>query len=264
MAKNLAELQAALQIDIMHGQGHTLPRLSVPKNASAKERLLVYQNAYVIRLGQILCEDYDTTWTFLGDDQFNALARAYIHAHPSDTPNARFFTDKFPEFLETQPIGAEHPAVPGIARLERALRDAFDAGDDPVIGPEDLATVGAENFDKAVFHLHPSVTLMRLGSNGYDVLCALRDEADPPAPERRDPGQWIAVWRRELTCRHVALEQEEGTLLDLAHQGHSFAQLCEASALFGDPDNTALRMAGFLQQWIANHMLSAISVAPDR
>ena len=224
------------------------------------KRLLVYQNAYVIRLGHILCDDYDNTWTFLGDDQFYALAKDYIHAHPSDTPNARFFTDKFPEFLEGQPVGKEHPAVPDLARLERALRDAFDASDDPVIASEDLAKLGGENFEEAVFHLHPSVAVMRLASNGYDVFCALRDEQTPPAPVRKDPGQWVAVWRREMICRHVVLADEEGTLLDLARQGYTFAQLCEASALFGDPDNTALRMAGYMQQWIANHMLTGITV----
>ena len=255
----LAELQAALQDDILTGQTRTLPRLKVPEAASPAARLHVYQHAYAARLVEILAEDYDTTWTFLGDQAFHDLARAYIRDCPSQTPNARWFGARFPDFLATRPALADIPAIADIARLERALADAFDAADAPVAGLSDLAALGVENIERATFALHPSVTLLGLGTNAHAIFSALRGDTAPPAPEALDDRQWIVIWRHDLMCRHLALGSEAGTLLDHARQGYDFARLAEVSMLMGDPDTAATRLAGHLQHWIGLGLITAIA-----
>ncbi len=258
MASKLAEMQTCLQNDILNGECHSLSRLSVPEGASPENRLHVYQHAYVARLVEIVSEDYDTTWTFLGDQKFYDLAVAYVRECPSINPNARWFSHSFPEFLEQQPIAADVPVIAEIARIERALGDAFDAADDPTLSVEDLAGIGAENIERTIFGLHPSVTLVALKWNAYDIFNALSDGEHPPEPEKLDEICRIAVWRRDLTCRHMKLDVEEGALLDHVRQGFSFDKLCSISAFMGDPENSATRMAGYLQRWIEFQLLSSV------
>lgn len=61
----------------------------------ADARLAIYHRAYRSRLKQALCEAYDKTWTFVGDDMFADLADSYIAAHPSRHPNLRWFGGEF-------------------------------------------------------------------------------------------------------------------------------------------------------------------------
>ncbi|MEQ8896196.1 MAG: DNA-binding domain-containing protein [Roseovarius sp.] len=257
MARTLAELQAALQNDVLNRQSASLSSLSVPIGTSAASRLAVYQNAYEIRLVNILCEDYDTLWTFLGDDTFLNLAKSYLRACPSRSPNARWVGHGFPDHLDDQPIAAQHPALPDLARLDRAIRDAFDAPDAPVATPDDLATI-ADHPEATVFTLHPGLTLLPQRTNAYDIFRALRAEQTPPKPTIQDDLRWIVAWRRGLTSHHTELTPEEGTLLDLTAKGANFARLCEVAAMTGDPETTAARMAGTLRQWLENGMISAM------
>jgi len=259
MASNLAALQAALQQDIISGGTDVLPLLSVPDNASPEKRLFVYQNAYVARLVEFLCEDFDTTWTFLGDKLFYDLARKYIRDCPSHTPNARWFSHGFPEFLDGEKLVREVPAIAEIARIERALGDAFDAFDTVPVSHGALADLVHSGIEKARLKLHPSVTLLRLETNSYDAFRALRNEQDPPAVKNEDETRWLLVWRKDFTCRHMELKPEQGVLLDLARQGSGFEMLCEVSATMDGPDTAAIRMAGYLSGWIENELVTEIA-----
>lgn len=265
MPRTLAELQTALQNDVLQRQGTSLDSLSVPEGTSAESRLAVYQNAYEIRLVNILCEDYDTLWTFMGDDTFLDLAKSYLRACPSTYRNARWVGHGLPGYLADHPLAAQVPALPDLARIERAIRDAFDAPDVPVAAPEDLATI-AEHAEEATFTFHPGLTLIPTRTNAYDIFLALRADDTPPPPATQDDVRWIVAWRRDLKSRHMELTAEEGTLLDLAAKGSTFAHLCEVAAMMGDPDTTAARMAGHLRRWLENGMISAMgreSPAPD-
>ena len=258
MASKLAALQATLQQDILTGKTQSLPLLSVPKGATPEKRLFVYQYAYTTRLVGILSEDFDTTWTFLGDQTFYDLAREFIQTHPSNTPNARWFSHRFPDFLATGEKTKDIPAISEIAYMERALSDAFDAENAAVATRDDLARVAESNIEHAKFILHPSVTLLRQKTNSYDVFSALRKEETPAALKDEEEPQWLLVWRNDLMCRHMELDREQGALLDLVQQGYGFSQLCEVSATIGDPDTAAYRMAGYLGSWIENALITEI------
>lgn len=257
MPRTLAELQAALQNDVLHRQSTTRDSLSVPQGTSAESRLAVYQNAYEIRLVNILGEDYDTLWTFVGDATFHELATGYLRDNPSTSRNARWVGHEFPSYLARHPIGAQVAVLPELARIERAIRDAFDAPDAPVAAPEDLATI-ADHVETAVFTLHPGLTLIPTQTNAYDIFLALRAGQTPPPPAEQDSVRWIVAWRRDLRSHHMELTPEEGTLLDLAARGSTFAHLCEVASMMGEPDTTAARMGGTLRRWLENGMLSAM------
>lgn len=239
----------------MEGGSQTLPLLSVPAKSSPEKRLFVYQNAYVARLIEILGEDFDMTWTFAGDQLFYDLARKFIDTHPSNTPNARWFSHRFPEFIMGEDVHRDAPAIAEIAQLERALGDAFDAADGPVMDRADLETGFADGGTQKPLRFHPSVALLRMASNAYDIFNALRKSEAPPEMAVGQEDRWVLIWRQDLTCRHLELEPEQGILLDHALRGYSFERLCEVLMTLADPDSAAYRMAGYLGGWIDSGFL---------
>lgn len=263
MVDRLAALQSALQADIMGETTESLPLLSVPRDTRAEKRLFVYQNAYVSRLVEILGKDYDTTWTWLGDENFHALAQKFVRTHPSGTPNARWFGRRFPDFLRAEDLGPANPAVSEIAGIERALNDAFDAADAPPMTSEDLASMAGEGIEDMKLSLHPSAALLQMASNAHDILQALRAGGHPPDIAVSAMPRWVLVWRTDLTCRHMALDSEQGQLLDNLNRGAGFGGLCELSASIGGPDTAVHRMAGYLQQWINSGILASPASQAD-
>jgi len=82
----------------------------------------------------------------LGDEAFAALGAAYVDACPSSRPSIRWYGDRLAEFMRTREDLVPHPALVDLARMDWALRGAFDAGDAAAIGPAALNGLPAEAF----------------------------------------------------------------------------------------------------------------------
>src|SRR5206468_8210142 len=106
----------------------------------------VYRNTYVFRLAEALGEDYECLHAYLGDAGFARLARSYIAAHPSDRRSVRDFGRHVPDFLKQDAGFAKHPELAEIAKLEKALADAFDGPDAEPLGLADLGQIAPEDW----------------------------------------------------------------------------------------------------------------------
>ena len=87
----------------------------------------VYRNAYRARLRGALRDNFEVLPLVMGDDSFDALANAYIDAHPSRHYSLRWFGHELIAFMAAHESLVDHPAMTDLARLEWALRGAFDA-----------------------------------------------------------------------------------------------------------------------------------------
>src|SRR6185369_6628626 len=122
----LTAQQRALQHAIVARAGGDALLRALP----GREPLLrIYQHAYTARLAGALRDNFGVLPQVMGDDAFDALALAYIAAHPSRHPSIRWFGDKLPEFMAAHENLVPHPALVDLARMEWALRSAFDAAD---------------------------------------------------------------------------------------------------------------------------------------
>ncbi|OFW70882.1 MAG: hypothetical protein A2W02_00115 [Alphaproteobacteria bacterium RBG_16_64_48] len=76
--KSLKELQETFQRGILAGDDAILAE--VKDSAKEKRNVLfgVYRNAYVARLAEILGDDYEQLHSYLGDQGFARLVKAYI------------------------------------------------------------------------------------------------------------------------------------------------------------------------------------------
>lgn len=258
---SLAQLQASMQAAIKDGDDSALALIAAPPHNSRAQRLATYRDAYRLRLAGILRDDFDALHAFLGDEQFDLLAQAYVDACPSKTRNARWYGQGFAAFAAQTAPWNRHPVIADLAALQWALSCAFDAPDGAVAGLADMARVPPERAMDMRVHLHPSLQLLDLSTNAAAIFAALRQDEPVPAPERTENGAPVLVWRMDMQARYRPLGAEEAMLLRETLSGAHFGLLCEMAAMMDDPDNAAMRVAGYLRGWVETGLVSRFGVA---
>jgi hypothetical protein len=229
-------------------------------------RLSIYRHAYRARLVAALADNYTVLQRALGDEAFEALGLAYVEAHPSQQPSIRWFGHRLAEFMAARDDLVPHPALVDFARMDWALRDAFDAADAPVLALAALAALPAEAWGELRLQPHPSLRLLTLDWNIEPAWRALRehdpesgtDEPELPEPQAHRHG--LAVWRQGLETRWRSLPALEAQLLPMAVDGASFAVLCEQAALLlGDEAQAAAAAVQALQQWVCDGLFRTVT-----
>ena len=234
--------------------------------AAVAGRLHIYRQAYAARLVSALRVNFGVLPLVLGDDAFDTLARAYIEAHPSRTPSIRWFGDRLADFMVARPDLVPHPAITELARMEWALRGAFDAADASPLALQSLAELPPDAWHALVFVPLPSVQLLDLGWRIEPVWRALQgvgagDELpELPAPKAFEHA--LVVWRSGLATRWRALEQPTSAWLRAAIGGAPFAAQCASAAEQVGASRAAAQVAAALRGWVDDGLFSAWRGAP--
>lgn len=248
-------LQQALQHAIRTGG----PAAGLLKAGS---RLEVYANAYRARLIVALRDNHEVLYRAMGEAAFEALALAYIEAQPSPHRSIRWFGDGLAEFMAgTCAEQLDHPSLLDIARMDWALRSAFDAADSRPLAATDLATLAGEDWPGLRLKLQPGSSLLQMDWVIEPAWAALREaESDEDLPELEAPvagAHALLIWRQGLEARWRALEPLEAGLISALQGGASFAGLCEQAAQSEGEDGAAASVIACLQQWLADELLSS-------
>ncbi len=251
----LDELQNSFQQALLAGGEGILTQLADGPREPNDVLLGLYRDGYMLRLIEFAQKDHELLRVYLGDEHFDEMARSYAAAHPSRYRNAKDFCAHLPQFLtKTEPY-ASHPEIAELAALEKALNDAFFARDEAAIGVSHFAGFVPEEWSFLRFTPHPSAMRLDFISNAADIWSALKRESDPPEAETDSGPHRILVWRQDVP-KFCLLQEEEAMLWNEAVRGVRFGILCEMAAVYDDPDNAALRAAGYLQGWIASGLLA--------
>ncbi len=254
---DLADLQRRMQ-DAVLRNSMADELIAAPPRGSRDERLGVYRNAYSLRLTEFLAHDYEKLRTYLGAVRFKEMALHYIAVHLSDQPNARWFSRHLPAFLASSRHYCQLPELSELARLESALKDAFDGPDGTICTMADLGTVDPELFGSISFNIASTVHRFAFSSNAISLWSSLKCDEVPPPPELIAEPQQIMVWRQGAGARFRILGDEEAMAIDSAREGVSFGVICEMIAAFADPETAAMRAAGYLRGWIEAEIVSSI------
>lgn len=261
----LMALQTRLQAHILHGHrleaSPALADVLHTVGPGAAHRLGIYHHAYRARLRDTLRDSFGHTLAYLGDAWFDALALEHIEATPSAHPNLRWYGQGFPAHLAERlsgpdsPAGA-HPEVAELARLDWALRHAFDAADAPLLGPGELAALPPEVWTTQPLCPHPSVAVLHLAHNTLALWHALdQDQAVPPAEALREP-VGVLVWRWQDRPHFRSLAPDETHALQGLLAGHAFVTLCETLAERFPQADTATVAATLLRRWLDEGVLA--------
>ncbi|HSW07094.1 DNA-binding domain-containing protein [Aquabacterium sp.] len=267
MSDLLRQQQLAFAAAVTHGA--PVDQLLAGSPDGGPPLISAYRHAYGARLNEALRDNFEILARAMGDEAFDALATAYRRAWPSTVPSIRWFGHRLAEFMVAQVEQdsglVPHPAFVDLARMDWALRSAFDAADAPVIVRDALAALAPEQFAALRFTPHPSVQLLPLDWAIEAAWRALREhDADsgdePDLPEPRAEAHQLLVWRRGLETRWRSLDPHEAVLLQAMQRGENFAALCEhAAASSGDADQAVTIAATALTQWLEDELLSALT-----
>jgi hypothetical protein len=256
---DFARQQNDFQRGILSGDDSILAEiLDSPKE---KREVLygVYRHAYGSRLVDALRNDHGLLHSYLGDEMFDTMGYAYVAAKPSQHPNLRWFSQGLPDFLKSTEPYSDHPVLADLAALEKALNDAFDGTDAPVLALADMAGFAPEVWNALHFQPHPTSCRLDVSTNAAAVWLALKNHETPPdAALLEHPGR-LLIWRQDVTPMFRELDPEEAMMWDEAANGIPFGVLCSMLATYKDPDGAAARGAGYLHGWVTSGLLSGVS-----
>ena len=248
MTPGLNHIQTLFQQRLLAGEPDILGHLT-----DGGPFMKVYDDAYIIRLVEVMGEDFPAVHTLLGDARFHKAVTDYIRTRPSTRRSVRWLGEGFPRWLRKTTPWQATPMLADMAAFEWALGLAFDAADCDPIGADILAAVPPEAWGALRFDFHPALHSCDLAFDVAPFQQAVAGESEPDAlPEALGtPGTW-AVWRDQesLMVRYRPLPADEGAGLSVLRRDGDFAHLCEVVAASGEAETAALRAAGLLRHWL--------------
>jgi Putative DNA-binding domain len=259
-ALTLKETQALFQEAILNHDDRVLDLLLNNSRTGRDTLFGVYQNGYIGRLVDILANDYEDLKSYLGEDEFDELARLYISAYPSRSQNARWFGSRMVEFLLGDRRYSPRRELADLAAIEQALANAFDAKDAPHLTVQDLAKHKPDDWGRLTFAPHPSVATLNIQSAAFAIWRAVKDGKSPPRVKTK-AAHHLLIWRQGTTPMIREISAEESMMWTEACRGLRFEALCEMAATFDDPDGAALRAAQYLQGWLSAEMMAEASLS---
>jgi len=263
---SLAALQVRFQ-DALLGRDADraiLNEINPSRRLEPAARFGVYADAYRLRLAGFLAEDFKVLNNALGDDGFHTLVEAYIDATPSRHRNARWYARGLPDFMQANAPWSESRSLIDIARLERALADAFDAADAAACPVATLVALAPEDWPQMLFTFHPSAMVLTLAKGIAAAFEAAAAETPCPEPDESQD-EFLLVWRNaETQVVSRELTAAEAMALREALAGKSFGDICALLQFQDEADaaDVAARAGGYLAQWFADRLIVEVRNLP--
>lgn len=148
---------------------------------SAFERLEIYNRQYWFRVLEGLGEDFPALRAVVGGRRFEALAVAYLTAHPSRSFTLRNLGSKLVDWLRENPgwCGRRQRLAVDVARVEWAFIEAFDSADRVPLTLDQIETLDADSK----LSLQPHLRLMALDYPADGLVLALHEKQKRDASE---------------------------------------------------------------------------------
>lgn len=255
--------QRAMRMCLQEADAELARSLSESLLQPGAEGLRAYRDAYRARLVAALRDNYTVLQRLMGDEDFDDLALRFLQARPSQQPSIRWFGEGLAEFMAGPLYEAAlvHPALIDCARMDWALRVAFDGPHAPLFAAERLRELAPEQWASLTLTLQPTVQLLTMNwaiEPGWRLLRAWEPESGEDAPELPEPQALehvLLIWRQGLETRWRSLDSLEASLLRAVAAGESFAVLCEMVAAV-QPEAAAQLVLQGLGGWLAEGLLA--------
>lgn len=222
-------------------------------------RLLIYKDAYQIRLVEALASNYPGIHLHLGENTFHQLAQQYIDSHPSHYRSIRWFGDQLKSHLMNHPL-PDYPYLAEMAELEWNMANTFDAADADIVSLEHMANFAPDAWPNLVFTIHPSVNCMSFFWNVIPFWRSIIEETHAETAIKNHQASTWVLWRKDYDNRYYEASEDEAWALDYAMKSASFAEICEGLCNWHEPEEVGLRAAGLLKGWIVSGLISRINV----
>lgn len=231
----LAQFYDAFLDAVLAGRPKALGGFLEPRHTA--ENAIVYRNTVFRGGADALATAFPAVARLAGASYFEAIAIAYVEAHPPRSRTLVGYGEQFPEFLETAPGIDAAPYLPDAARLDRAWLAAHLAANQNPLTGDALAASPPEQLAARSLPLHASVQLVTLSWMVHAAWSANRTEgnANCDAREVRPTRQDVALWRPQHEVQSQVLTLAEAEFLAAMLAGGSLSEAA-TRALTLDPD----------------------------
>ncbi len=259
----LKDLQHHFLNWVTDGDQSIHPAITDSDQSPRDVRLAIYKDAYVLRLQEVLEDDFDMTSQLC--DDWDAVSRAYIDAHPSTSFSVQDFGAEFPQFLQENLALSQAGILVDMATFEWAMVQSFLAKDQLLLSMEHLQQLNETTWPAAKFCFAEHVHVL---AHHWPVGTMWQGEQG-----ERGALQHTLVWRQNMETYFQALTKTEAQLLPLFQQALPFAALCaQAEACLGlNEGETIQAVAAFIQTHLPRGLfaayhsqLTSTSLAPRR
>lgn len=255
---SLREIQERFLAELRKGAdgagGEELPAAGVflePPTQSAAERWRIYREGYRIRLVESIKNDYEALARIVGANPYRGLIERYLEAHPPSSHDIGRAGDRLADFLADDPLTAELPFLPDLARFEAALAASLVAADPEPVAPERLAALDPFDLLDLPLALAPGVFVIASEWPLGD-LWALRDKADDEVSlELYGRPSRLVVHRDGYAVRWREADDAEAKFLAGAARGATLAELLD-SGDFGPEEEAAPLLVSLYVRMIAS------------
>lgn len=250
----LLKLQQAMQAYIL-SDGQEIPDNLLNRSNS---RLIIYHDMYRLRLQEVLRNDYPATVAFIGNDEFDIVAKDYIKDHQSTHYSLNDYSQHFQQYL-----ASKYPAlfvVQELSRFEWQLNQVVNVTHSQGLALDDLQQVEEGDWAILCFELQPSVRLMAFNYNVVDIWQqyeqggALSDVAVVP-----EKNTWL-LWRRDADFMYYALDETKQIIIQGFQQHLTFADICQSLSNSMDGGQAAEYIGHSLGQWVRDGLFANCGV----
>lgn len=199
---------------------------------------------------------------YMGDTAFTDMIRGFVRSHLGSSTRIANSIQRLPRFLQTARPYSRHPELAEFATLELALAAVCEAPCSPKIALTDLARLDHATLARAVFAIQKPMNRLRFATNVTSLWSSMCCGVVPPKPERLPRAIDVIVWRQGRAARFRIVGEEELLVLEEAHNGMPFGDLCELIAAQGCPETAAARAATYLRGWIDAELICDVTIRP--
>jgi hypothetical protein len=222
---------------------------------NSKARLNIYQNAYGIRLMEILTSDFPILKKILGEEKFNKIAQDYVSAFPSQNFSIRYFGQNFSKFIaQHSEIKSEHIEM---ASFEWALGAALDAADAPILTIEEMIQLPSEAWENLSLIPHSSLSSITLNYNIPEVWQQLSENNALCKFHSTEKITWL-IWRKEQSICFNPTNQEEALIIQTFCEGKNFSEVCAGLCDWFDEEQVIQIATETLSHWIVQGIFSKV------
>ena len=246
--KELTHLQEAFQDYLIHSNPSIQQAIVPTEKVSAETRLDIYHFAYRSRLIEALSSNYPMLHAYLGDEEFEKLAHAYLQQYPSTFRSIRWFGNQLPNFMQQHDNALAY--LIELAQVEWTMTEIFDAEDADTVSLDVMSHIPPDDWANMRLQMHSSMRLLTLEWNVVPLWQSIAEKKTLDEPVQNQPTTWI-FWRNELVNRFCSLPDDEAWSIRFMHAHNEFGELCEGLCQWHDENAAVMRAASFLKGWIS-------------
>jgi hypothetical protein len=217
-------------------------------------RLAVYRGNLNANCAKALASAYPVIRKIVGEEFFEAIAREYARAHPSQSGDLNCYGGGLARFLEGFAHTGDLPYLPDVARMEWLVHRAYFAGNPPAFDLPSLARMKPQRHRMLHPRLAPACALMASRWPLGRIWTIHQDDYRGAFEVDLYAGaDCILIYRPRWRAQVISLAAGDYRFLDSSREGRTLGEALEAAA--GDP---AFDPSTALAHWIHAQVIAGL------